>query len=148
MFLGKPPNIFTVIDEYASWKYQRFPMLAGARRSLLIRFAKAYDIRDVEEITESHILFFVGGELTGFYSEQALKALRQFLWYCRKAGYECIAHNVASRKGLLEMRNQSIVSESLRAPDWEPGFISKQWKVKRNEWADLLTGKWSKRYSD
>lgn len=103
----------------------------------------------MSDITEQHIAFFVGGELSEFYSEQALKALRQFLWYSRKAGYECIGHNAASRKGLQEQEEKSIVSElTPEVPNWKAGIVSNPWKQKRNRWAGLSTGRWSALFTD
>lgn len=136
-------QILDVIDEYASWKYQRHPLVAGAQRSLLIRFVKSQRLRDTSDITEKHIAFFVGGELSEFYSEQALKALRQFLWYCRRAGYVSIGHTTASRKALQSSEESSIVSETRPGPAWEPGVVNLKWRQQgRRGRVGLPTGKW------
>lgn len=85
------------IVEYTHWKAARHPYIAGAQRSLLYRFVRANKFRDVSDIRVEHIAFFAGEELTQFYSEDALKAIRGFLWYCRKAGYKCIPSQMATK---------------------------------------------------
>lgn len=125
MLFTKTPQIYSVIDEYAAWKLEVHPYQAGAHRALLIRFCKSHKLKDVEDITEEHIAYFVGGELTGYYAHAALKALRSFLWYARSAGYDCISHNCVSRvKKLIE---HEIVKLPKSVPErkWIPGLVGK-----------------------
>ena len=141
-------QIFDVIDEYASWKYQQRPHIAGAQRSLLIRFAKAHGLRRVSDITEQHIMFFVGGELSQYFAQQAVTTLRAFLWYSRNAGYEAIGHNTASRAALRVLEEESKVSENDALPEWKPGVIPATWKKQNLKWEDQLTGPWSKGFTN
>ena len=125
-FSGSSP-IYALIDEYAEWKFGIHPYQAGAYRSLLIRFAKSHRIRHVEEITEEHIAYFLGGELSEFYAMKALKAFKSFLWYTENAGYDCLRSVLVMKiKPRGEMEGESR-SERLHAPQWIPGMIGK-WK--------------------
>lgn len=124
MLFTKTPQIYTLIDEWAEWKYDIHPYKAGAYRSLMIRFAKSLKLKDVEEISEDHIAYFAGGELTGFYSHTAFKAIKSFLWYAENAGYECVSHNLVSKvRTELEREDRRPVNVSERK--WSPGFIAK-----------------------
>ena len=125
-FSGSSP-IYTLIDEYAEWKFGIHPYQAGAYRSLLIRFAKSHRIRHVEEITEEHIAYFTGGEVTGFFSMQALKAMRSFLWYANQAGYDCLSYAIVAKIKPQEVVEGESRSERLHAPQWIPGMVGK-WK--------------------
>lgn len=111
-----PPTIYQLIDDYASEKYRRFPMTAGGQRRILRHFAEQMQINHVHEITKEHVAFFAGEQLTGFYTAKALTALRQFLWYCRQAGYQCLAHNACSMTELQKVEGNETISET---PSWE-----------------------------
>lgn len=124
MLFSKTPEIYSVIDEYAAWKLEVHPFQAGAHRALLIRFCRSNKLSKVEEITEEHIAYFAGGELSGYYSHAALKALRSFLWYADNAGYECISYNCISRvKKNLE--SGAPVEKVVTDRKWIPGMIGK-----------------------
>lgn len=110
MLFKKQPPIFGVIDEYTAWKYERHPMIAGGRRSLLYRFVEMYGVRTVEEITDMQVAFFVGEELSAFYAEQAMKALREFFHYCHLVGYEVISWRMVTEPNLRKVG---------RKTDWE-----------------------------
>lgn len=95
--------IYEQINEYVYWKKQHHPLTAGAHRSLLFRMAKSLNLNSIEDITESHIAFFTGEQLTGFYVEEALRALRGFLQYARMAGYNCMPYKNATIEHMSKM---------------------------------------------
>lgn len=100
--------IYEQINEYAWWKKQHHPWIAGARKALLYRFANSFKVQHVQDISVDHIAFFTGEELTEFYSEQALKTLRDFLWYSRRAGYRCISYKMATKEELKKPMGRPI----------------------------------------
>lgn len=100
---GGAAPIYEQINEYAYCKSQRHPMIAGAHRALLYRMAEHLNLNSIEDITESHIAFFTGEQLTGFYVEEAFKALRGFLQYAKMAGYKCIPHKSATLEHMSKM---------------------------------------------
>lgn len=100
MLWNKQPPIYEIIDEFTAWKSERYPWIAGAQQSLLYRFAKTFKLDKVEDIGETHLAFFVGQELTAFYGAQALKAIRAFLWYCKRAGYNVLSPQMATEEKL------------------------------------------------
>lgn len=100
MLFSKKPPIYDTIDEFAEWKSERFPWIAGSQRSLLYRFAQTYKIDNVEEVREDQIAFFVGEELTQFYALQATKAIRGFLWYCDRSGYDVFSYKMVTEEKL------------------------------------------------
>lgn len=127
MLFTKTPQIYTLIDEHAAWKFEVHPYLAGAHRSLLIRFAKSQKISNVEDITEEHIAYFVGGELSAYYSHTALKAFRSFLWYANHAGYDCLAYNrISAIRKALEGESK-VVAKEAASKKWIAGLVGK-WK--------------------
>lgn len=87
MIFNRVNEIDGIIKEYSDWRSEKNPMIAGAERSLLIRFCKSFDIRNLTDITEDRVGYFVGEELSDFYSERARRCFRSFLRYCRWAGY-------------------------------------------------------------
>ncbi|RJQ33879.1 hypothetical protein C4568_03700 [Candidatus Parcubacteria bacterium] len=117
-----PGQIYALIDEYAEWKFGIHPYQAGQYRSLLIRFAKTCKIRDVEEITEDHLAYFIGHELSEFYQKKAEKAFRSFLTFASGAGYDCIPHSAV--KSLQYHEAERMV---LERPRWRLAAIPK-WK--------------------
>lgn len=126
----KARAVYTLIDEYAAWKFSIHPYQAGAYRALLIRFVQSRGIEQVEDISEKDIAYFIGGELTGHYSAKAVKALRSFLWYAERAGYKCTRYNAVSEIKVRADRERSIMFEKLaeaRKPSWKAGAIPK-WK--------------------
>ena len=124
LFSGPGP-IYALIDEYAEWKYGIHPYQAGAYRSLLIRFCKTLNIRDISEITEDNIAYFIGGELSAFYARHAQKAFRSFLVYAGMAGYPCVSHEVIQNLSLRTENSQGRVEARERIPSWRLGL---KWK--------------------
>lgn len=110
--MSKP--ITEQIDEYCRWKFLRSPWIAGAQFSLLTRFAKEFNIRSVSDIQEDHIAFYTGEQLTEFYSEQCLRAIRGFLWYSRQAGYQCIASQMATKENLQKHKGRPVNWEMVK----------------------------------
>lgn len=106
--------IYGLIDEYTTWYAIRYPLVGGARKSLLYRFARSFNIKSVRDISEEQIAFFTGEELTNFYSEQALKAIRNFLWYAVMSGHKCISYKMATQENLKKTgrpRNLEMTQE-------------------------------------
>lgn len=88
MLFSKTPEIYSVIDEYTSWNMEAYPMRAGAERALLYRYVERNKIDDLEEfVDEERIAFYVGEELSTYYSERARIAFASFLRFCRWSGY-------------------------------------------------------------
>lgn len=79
--------IMNLINEFAAWQCQKQPLVSGAERALLLRFCASFNIQTVEDITSDKVAFFIGGELSDFYSYRATIAFRKFLRYARWAGY-------------------------------------------------------------
>lgn len=115
------PDIYELIDEFAREKYRRKPWEAGAQRGLLRRFAQNFKITGIHQITKDHVAFFAGEEVSEYFSEQALVALRQFLWYCKKGGYKCLGHNVCRKEQLQRIENGVKINET---PSWD---IQPEW---------------------
>lgn len=88
MLFSKTPEIYSVIDEYTSWNMEMYPMRAGAERALLYRYIERNKIRTLEEfVDEGLIAFYVGEELSDYFSGRARIAFASFLRFCRWAGY-------------------------------------------------------------
>lgn len=100
---GGVAPIYSQINEYAYWKSDQQPWIAGARKALLYRLADNLKLHSITELTETHIAYFTGEQLTDFYGEVALKAIRDFLWYCRLAGYNCLSYKMATKEQLKKV---------------------------------------------
>ncbi len=107
--------LYGLIDEYVTWYAERYQLVAGTRKALLYRFARSHNLKSISDIREDHIAFFVGEELTEFYAEQALKAIRNFLWYAVMTGHKCISYKMATKEYLTSSRgrprNQEMTKE-------------------------------------
>lgn len=102
------------IREYCEWRSSKSPWIAGARFNLLTRFTKQFRLETVSDIREEHVAFYTGEQLTEFYSEEALRAIRNFLWYCRQAGYQCIASQMATKENLQKIMGRPIQWDMVR----------------------------------
>lgn len=88
MLFNRTPPIYALIDEYTAWNQELYPLRAGAERALLLRYVAANKIWDIDDFAEEgKIAFFVGEELSEYFSGRARIAFASFLRYCRWAGH-------------------------------------------------------------
>lgn len=98
------PCITGQIEEYALWKYERHPYIAGAEKILLERFTKAANIKDVNEINREVVAYFIASRDSEYESKRVLVALRGFLRYARWAGYPCIHYIHLTERNLMALK--------------------------------------------
>lgn len=89
------------IEEYALWKYERHPYIAGGEKALLDRFAKTTKIANVSDITQELAAYFVASQDYQYAAQRVLVALRGFLRYARWAGYPCIHYIHLTHSNLM-----------------------------------------------
>lgn len=108
---SKNYEIDNQIEEYALWKYERTPHMAGAQQSLLLRFSRDMRITRVGDITFDMVAYFTGAEGTEYRRQECLKALRSFLRYCKWAGYECIPYNHVTEFHMEKKKGRPLESD-------------------------------------
>lgn len=87
MYLFKK-RFYTQIEEYYTWKSQRYPTMAVRDREFLLKFAKASKALDITEIKDDEVRDFINQlNLTGYFTYNAEKAVRNFVRYYRVRGY-------------------------------------------------------------
>lgn len=100
----KKPCVFNQVEEYALWKAERAPFIAGAQRSLLLRFAREVKVDSVSEITAASVAYLIAGKDSAYESQCLLVALRGFLRYARWAGYPCIHYTHLTQRSLMALK--------------------------------------------
>ena len=101
-------TIYSQIIEYTHWKAERHPHIAGAHKSLLCRIVEKNKFHDVSDIQIEHIAFFTGEELSRYFTDEALRAIRGFLWYCRRAGYPCISWQQVTKENMTKTMGRPV----------------------------------------
>lgn len=99
LFIVKP-QIYKLIDEYVAYRSERFPLVAGSQKATLYRFCKSMNLKHISEVREEHIAYFCGQELTEFYCQQSLKAIRALLWHAKIVGYKCLSYRMSTKEKL------------------------------------------------
>lgn len=81
-------------------------MKAGSTRSILRRLVDNNGITRIEKITQEQIAYFIGQEISQFFIQSSLIAIRGFLRYCQTQGHPCISPHLISMENLTRLNGR------------------------------------------